>query len=283
MPTLGEELRRRREERSIPLADISEATKIGTRFLKAIEADNYSTLPGGIFTRSFIRAYAKAVGMNEDEAVGLYQQQITGPSTDEVSQSPTSAEKTGKPEKTEKPEPRRAEPVVFRSASTRTSWPTIIIAAGIILFIAIIVIALVKNLNKASRESAASNPPAVQRNEAQTPAPTPEPTPDQTASTEPAAASQVPAGEPFVISLEAMGSDCWVRYQVDERKPNTLTVRPGMALDLPPAENQVKLNLGNTTALKFKINNREAKFPPDTPNFKAVVVISRDNIQAFLQ
>src|SRR6185369_16628364 len=80
MPTLGEELKRRREERDITLADISEATRIGTRFLKAIESDNFSVLPGGIFTRSFIRAYAKQVGMDEDEALILYQQQTTGSS-----------------------------------------------------------------------------------------------------------------------------------------------------------------------------------------------------------
>ena len=67
MPTLGEELRRKREERGITLAEISESTRIGTRFLKAIEIDNFSTLPGGIFTRSFIRAYAKQVGMSEDD------------------------------------------------------------------------------------------------------------------------------------------------------------------------------------------------------------------------
>src|SRR4051812_6878066 len=78
MPTLGEELKRRREERQIALNDISEATRIGTRFLKAIEGDNYGVLPGGIFTRSFIRAFAKQVGMDEDEAIALYQQQTTG-------------------------------------------------------------------------------------------------------------------------------------------------------------------------------------------------------------
>src|SRR2546423_12771750 len=82
MPTLGEELRRRREERGTTLNDISEATRIGTRFLKAIETNNFSILPGGIFTRSFIRAYAKHVGMNEDEAIGLYLQQVSGPALD---------------------------------------------------------------------------------------------------------------------------------------------------------------------------------------------------------
>jgi cytoskeletal protein RodZ len=69
MPTLGEELRQKREQRGVTLAEISEATRIGTRFLKAIETDSFSILPGGIFTRSFIRAYAKYVGMNEDEAI----------------------------------------------------------------------------------------------------------------------------------------------------------------------------------------------------------------------
>src|SRR5258706_4233548 len=79
MATLGEELRHKREQRGISLAEISEATRIGTRFLKAIETDNFSILPGGIFTRSFIRAYAKHVGMNEDEAIGLYLQQGAWP------------------------------------------------------------------------------------------------------------------------------------------------------------------------------------------------------------
>src|ERR1051325_8623662 len=78
MPTLGEELKRRREARNISLNDISEATRIGIRFLKAIDSDNYTVLPGGIFTRSFIRAYAKQVGMNEDEAMSLYNEQVSG-------------------------------------------------------------------------------------------------------------------------------------------------------------------------------------------------------------
>src|ERR1700741_2055254 len=82
MPTLGEELRHRRGQRGVTLAEIAEATRIGTRFLKAIETDNFSILPGGIFTRSFIRAYAKHVGMNEDDAIGLYLRQVAGATTE---------------------------------------------------------------------------------------------------------------------------------------------------------------------------------------------------------
>src|SRR5215510_13948053 len=102
MPTLGEELRNRREQRLISLAEISEATRIGTRFLKAIETDNFAILPGGIFTRSFIRAYAKHVGMNEDDAIGLYLRQVAGGTAEhetasESTPQPTPALEAAKP------------------------------------------------------------------------------------------------------------------------------------------------------------------------------------------
>src|SRR5947208_5052600 len=93
MPTLGEELRHKREQRDITLAEIAEATRIGTRFLKAIETDNFSILPGGIFTRSFIRAYAKHVGMNEEEAIQLYLQQVVDTGAEQSEVQPVAAAK----------------------------------------------------------------------------------------------------------------------------------------------------------------------------------------------
>src|SRR5438309_4439978 len=93
MPTLGEELRHKREQRRITLAEIAEATRIGTRFLKAIETNSFSILPGGIFTRSFIRAYAKHVGMNEDEAISLYLQQIAEPAGEQHESQPAPTSK----------------------------------------------------------------------------------------------------------------------------------------------------------------------------------------------
>src|SRR5439155_22393820 len=97
MPTLGEELRHKREQRDITLAEIAEATRIGTRFLKAIETNNFSILPGGIFTRSFIRAYAKHVGMNEEEAIGLYLQQVSDTGAEQSEMQPVAAAKAAAP------------------------------------------------------------------------------------------------------------------------------------------------------------------------------------------
>ncbi len=73
MGSFGENLRREREMRGVSLEEISAATKIGVRFFKAIEDEDFSKLPGGIFTRSFIRAYARYLGLDEDPLIAEYQ------------------------------------------------------------------------------------------------------------------------------------------------------------------------------------------------------------------
>ena len=290
MPTLGEELKHKREQRGITLAEIAEATRIGTRFLKAIETDNFSILPGGIFTRSFIRAYAKYVGMNEEDAIGLYIQQVAGPAVEQQEQAqPVSAPAPApqKPKKQASPvanrptpiadQPRRFEPVAYRQSRTRTNWPTIVIGAGILIFIVLIALALVKQFNRSSSESGSQA--AVE----------PKNTPPKTATQSNASssakpdASQPAAGEPLVVKLQAATGESWVKYQVDDAKPTTLILKQGESQDLPPAQRQVTLNCGNRLTLKMKINNRDANFPPDTPKFKSKVVISRDNLRTFFQ
>ena len=60
------------------------------RYLTAIEADDYKRLPGGIFNRSFIRAYAKQIGYDEDAAVAEYARMVRdqSDSPDDVATSP---------------------------------------------------------------------------------------------------------------------------------------------------------------------------------------------------
>jgi cytoskeleton protein RodZ len=72
LPSFGEKLRREREKRSITLDEISQSTKIGTRMLQALEEDRFSQLPGGIFNKGFVRAYAHHLGLDEDQTVADY-------------------------------------------------------------------------------------------------------------------------------------------------------------------------------------------------------------------
>lgn len=59
--------------RGVPLDEIAAATKISVRCLQALEAEEFSKLPGGIFTRSFIRAYAKYLGLDEEIVMAEFQ------------------------------------------------------------------------------------------------------------------------------------------------------------------------------------------------------------------
>jgi cytoskeletal protein RodZ len=70
--SFGDRLRHERERRKISLNDVALSTKIGTRFLQALEEEKFDQLPGGIFNKSFVRAYARHIGIDEDQAVVEY-------------------------------------------------------------------------------------------------------------------------------------------------------------------------------------------------------------------
>jgi hypothetical protein len=68
----GEKLRKQREQQGIGLDAISSTTKISTRMLRALEDEHFDQLPGGVFNKGFVRAYARQVGLDEEEAVADY-------------------------------------------------------------------------------------------------------------------------------------------------------------------------------------------------------------------
>ncbi|HVI07979.1 MAG TPA: RodZ domain-containing protein [Candidatus Binatia bacterium] len=72
MGAFGEKLRRQREQRGLELEAISSTTKISTRMLRALEDEHFDQLPGGVFNKGFVRAYARQVGLNEEETVADY-------------------------------------------------------------------------------------------------------------------------------------------------------------------------------------------------------------------
>lgn len=69
MGSFGERMRREREMRGIKLEEITESTKISRRNLLALEEEHFDRLPGGIFNKGFVRAYARFLGLDEEQAV----------------------------------------------------------------------------------------------------------------------------------------------------------------------------------------------------------------------
>jgi cytoskeletal protein RodZ len=63
----------------LSLEQIADRTKISIRFLRAIEAEEFDQLPGGIFTTSYLRQYAAAVGIEELRLLMYYETKTSRP------------------------------------------------------------------------------------------------------------------------------------------------------------------------------------------------------------
>jgi cytoskeleton protein RodZ len=68
----GERLKRERELREVTLQEITSATRIGPRFLEALENEDWEKLPGGVFNRGFVRSIARYLGLDEEALLGEY-------------------------------------------------------------------------------------------------------------------------------------------------------------------------------------------------------------------
>lgn len=65
MERFGDELRQERERRQITIDTICAVTKVSTRHVLALEAGNYTELPGGVFRKGIVRSYLSVLGLEE--------------------------------------------------------------------------------------------------------------------------------------------------------------------------------------------------------------------------
>jgi helix-turn-helix protein len=178
-PQVGAALRRARERREVELAEVEAATKIRLRFLRAIESEEWEALPGGVYTRGFIRTYAALLGLDGDRLAEDYRSSVEGPSATAPSPAPAQA----KP-----PQLRRRRPLL--------SW---VAAIGAVALIAFAVLVLLPSGGNGGGEDAAAPAGGAHSATAQGPAATKAP--------------EVPSG--ISLSLVA-GAEVWVCL-LDER------------------------------------------------------------------
>lgn len=270
MPTLGQELKKLREDRGINLHQISDATHIGVRFLQSIESDTYDILPGGIFNRAFVRKFAKQVGMDEEQALAMYERQLEEMGGEEA------------------PRNNYLRADEFEEKQPGNSW---LLSAIMFLLLCAGAYAAAQYFKGQQQQNAAGGDVAT------VPTPTPEPSPSATATPDPNAspspgASPTPEASPvatpppggMVISLTANGSDCWISVKSDGLNTQQVLLKAGESRDVQALE-KVVLNLGNYPALNIKVNGRPVNPDKLAPNRTSVivknVVITKDNFQAF--
>ncbi|HWP33674.1 MAG TPA: helix-turn-helix domain-containing protein [Solirubrobacterales bacterium] len=77
---IGEVFREARRRREVDLAEVEAATRIRPRYLRAIEEEEWGALPGGFYTRGFIRTYAAFLGLDGDRLAEEYRENVEGAS-----------------------------------------------------------------------------------------------------------------------------------------------------------------------------------------------------------
>ena len=82
---VGARLRAARESKQITLREIATTTKISVSALEALEENDFARLPGGIFTRAFVKAYASEVGLDAEATLRDYIAQVPPTTTAESS------------------------------------------------------------------------------------------------------------------------------------------------------------------------------------------------------
>ena len=123
MSSIGNILRTERETQGRTLTEVSKAVYIKTKYLSALEEENFAAIPGEVYVKGFIRAYASYLGMDGEELVAQYD----GPSEAILLQkeTPTAVTEGGKGRR--------------RRRRKAVSWPEITIIIGVILFILLII------------------------------------------------------------------------------------------------------------------------------------------------
>jgi cytoskeleton protein RodZ len=85
MERFGDELRKERERRQVSMERVSTETKISLRHLQALEAGEYSGLPGGVFRKGIVRSYLAVVGLEESPWIERFEASLRASGADSQS------------------------------------------------------------------------------------------------------------------------------------------------------------------------------------------------------
>lgn len=293
----GTFLRQARETRGISLQQVSIATKISSRVLDALERNDPSKLPGGIFSRSFVRSYAREVGLDPEVAVANF-----------VSAFPEESGAEDMPDITTADE---AETFESRRRVATTVVQLIVISL-VILVLGLIYYAtrgkdseLLRPARQPSpaeatpapREptgapSAAAGAPSAPADDAVAPdiqavaaadvPPATHPAPVTPTDAAPAVRQEDAGGAaaPLVVGL-TMSDACWLSISVDGNTMPSRNFSAGERVEYQ-ARRSVTMTVGNAGALAVTLNGKPAR-PLGSAGQVVTTTITADTFQSFLR
>ena len=245
MGSAGEFLKAERLKKNLTVKELAQKTKIGSFTLNALEADNIKLLPPAAYVRGFIKLYAQELGINPDEPLSLYDNQV-------------------------REEPAPAQPTYSKKNSRRFSLPIYalpLISGAVLLLICALYFGY-KGRNSFQdgmpvTGSEADMSAAVQQQDAAS-APEPEMAPaSEHADAQEAAADNATAaasaGSPFTVRFAA-AERSWMRFTVDDRHVFEVMLKPGETYSVN-AVSGIKVRIGNTGGLSIFYNGKPVNVP----------------------
>lgn len=263
MASLGQELKKRREEKGITIQQIAASTLIGPRFLQAIEEDDYSSLPGGVFNRAFVRKFANHIGLDESTALQLYEDQLVLQGVEPAPKFEMGVENWDAPPTT---------------------------GNGLLISLVVLVLLSVGAWLAYSYFYAAKTPPEeIARTEPPAPestavassaSPVQTPTPDPTQASTQASVVEAPQFDGLQLRIETGTALCWMRIVRDAEPAEESIQKPGQTIEFAAREKMV-VSLGNLPTLRVTINGRLLNQAKVLKTPKSVVVsnliLTREN------
>lgn len=250
----GAELRQAREKRGISLGEIATATKISMMVLEALEKNNVSKLPGGIFARSFVRSYAAEVGLNPELTVQKFLEEFPDDDTDEQN-------------------PHIGTVDMFRRRRE------LLATAGRLAFLGLGGVILLMYLTSNGKEHSVQ--PQERKSDEEIVAPStvrrsPLPSNDllDRSRVEP-----VRNTSPLMIDIQPKGL-CWVSLTLDGERSFTRLMQVGER-EIGYAEREIVVTVGDAGTFGFTINHRQG-LPLGEAGEVVTARISLDNVNDFL-
>lgn len=274
MTQLGERLRTAREERGLSLAEAATATRILPRYLQALEAGDFASLPGDVYARGFVRNYAQLLDLPSEELILLYRQE-RGESTGKIKVVPAAM-------------PPRTRSCLFPSISLLGTFFAIILLVAVAYFAAQAT-GLLATHSEAGRNATATRVPATPTSFPTAAEATKGPTSAATSANGPAGSGETagPDGGPAVagtptagtpgpnqttppvpgqlvveVSVPGQGSgSSWMEVRVDGLLKFNALMRTGGYQRFTP-QRDIYMNIGDTSAVTLSVNGQPcAGFP----------------------
>jgi cytoskeletal protein RodZ len=262
MDDFGGKLRQARERRGISLRQIAASTKISAAALEALERNDISKLPGGIFSRAFVRSYAIEVGLDPDDTVREFLERFN---QDPAPTAETAAAAIPEEEREFQERQRKATRIAIAAVAALA-----LIGVALVFAYRARVASRARPPQPAAQESpaasaAASAPDTPPVQPAQPPPSVPLP---KAADTPPPSVSSAKAADkppqPRPLRLEIKPTaDCWVSITVDGKTVLDRVMPAGEKQSFTVAKEAI-VEIGDAGAFAYAINGKPGKSLGDT-------------------